>query len=317
MIGPFSRRQRARRQAAVWAVRRADGPSPQEAEFSAWLARHPSHPELYHAFDQTWRDPILTEAVTATRPFAAPRLRAAPFSAAALAAGFACLLLIVGLLGLSGVQRMVEPTLRFETSVGHTLSTRLADGSQIELNGDSALTVTIHDDRRSLVLERGQGYFDVAQDARRPLTIRAGDAVIDVVGTAFDLDITDNQVSLAVYRGRVDFYTRGDPLSRQAAGAGQRLHLAGAQIRRDADFDPNGGDWRNGWLETDDITLADLVLHMNRLSTQKIEIAEPRLRNLLVAGRLRIGEPDQLLNKLAGMHHFHVKQADGKLQLVL
>jgi transmembrane sensor len=316
MISWFSRERRAREDAARWAIRRSEDASDPDGRFAAWLARDPSHAALYQACSETWADPVLAEALSAMRPVRlarAPRQSTLPM---AVAAAFTSLLIVAGFLVKFYLPGIVEPAPEhFETRAGESLSRQLADGSRIELNGDSALTVALSGRQRSLVLERGEAFFDVAHDPKRPLTVTAGSARVTVLGTAFDVDLSRSEVGLAVYRGKVDFAQRDDAQLHMLVTAGQRASLTDGSLRRETDFNPEGGDWRSGWLDSDGMTLAQLVEHLNRLSPRPIEITEPRLQSLRIAGRLHIAEPDQLLTRLAGLYHFHVREKDGRILL--
>ena len=58
-------------------------------------------------------------------------------------------------------------TLNVATDAGETRQLDLPDGSHVALNFNSTLQVR-YPRRRELVLNQGEGYFDVAPDARRP-----------------------------------------------------------------------------------------------------------------------------------------------------
>ena len=59
-------------------------------------------------------------------------------------------------------------TLNVATDAGETRQLDLPDGSHVALNFNSTLQVRYYPRRRELVLNQGEGYFDVAPDARRP-----------------------------------------------------------------------------------------------------------------------------------------------------
>ena len=73
------------------------------------------------------------------------------------------------------------------TATGESRTVTLADGSQVNLSGGSAIGVDITSEERRVRLLSGEAFFDVAHDAARPFTVEAGEARIVVLGTAFDV----------------------------------------------------------------------------------------------------------------------------------
>ena len=105
------------------------------------------------------------------------------YVAGALAAGVAAVLLLAPL-------RSGE---RHTTAIGEQVTVRLDDGSKIQLNTDSELSVRFSKAERRLVLERGQAFFDVAHDPARPFVVDAGKASVRALGTRFDVRRGDGE----------------------------------------------------------------------------------------------------------------------------
>ncbi|WZB75485.1 FecR domain-containing protein [Achromobacter insuavis] len=62
----------------------------------------------------------------------------------------------------------------YRTGIGERRRIVLADGSALELGSDTALSVHFDSRQRQLTLHRGQAYFQVAADAARRFSVRAG-----------------------------------------------------------------------------------------------------------------------------------------------
>lgn len=82
----------------------------------------------------------------------------------------------------------------------------LEDGSKITMNAASTLRFQLPftPAKREVSLE-GEGYFEVAHDARRPFTVNAGAAKIEVLGTVFNVRnyASDGQVTTSLMSGRI------------------------------------------------------------------------------------------------------------------
>lgn len=205
---------------------------------------------------------------------------------------------------------------RYETPRGQQRAIRLADGSGLRLSGATRVVVTFAADRRDVQLDRGEAYFDIVHDAARPFTVHAGASGARVLGTAFDVDLRRGQVELAVYRGAIRFGRDGADQAAVVVKAGWRSHFDGLAAASPRRFDVARQDWRQGWLDTEDMRLGDLVDALNRQGGPLVETPPPALADMPVAGRFRLDDPAQLLNAIGAAYGFTVKREGDQLRLV-
>ncbi|PVM87147.1 FecR family protein [Caulobacter endophyticus] len=308
---------RARRTAALWAARRMDPAFHDEAGFEAWKSDDPANAQ---AFDQVWgvnQDSALTEAMRLSEQRrAAGRRRAGPI--AALAGGvLACGLAVA--LAWPQLQLMTVTPVAFETARGEHRAIALADGTKVVLDGDTRLEVRLGVGRREVALSKGEAFFDVAHDEARPFTVKTAAGSARVLGTAFDLEVSDERgperLELSVHRGRVRLAPDGLIRRTAVLTPGQRAFATEGRLSKVRTFDPSADDWRSGWLETDGVSLGRLVERLNRASDRRIVIADTELARQRVAGRFRMDEPAALVRNLALVHGFEVREGQGGLVL--
>src|SRR5690606_21197340 len=82
----------------------------------------------------------------------------------------------------------------------------LADSTVVWLNGESRLRYgSNYGGRdRQVWLDYGEAFFDVRPDAGKPFTVHTGELEVNVLGTAFNVDIdTAGDVAVGVRRGKV------------------------------------------------------------------------------------------------------------------
>lgn len=91
----------------------------------------------------------------------------------------------------------------YETALGEHRTVVLDDGSRVDLNTATHLTVHLSRDRRAVALETGEVLFEVAPDPARPFVVTAGALRIRDIGTRFDVDRRPERVTVAVLEGRV------------------------------------------------------------------------------------------------------------------
>src|SRR5690606_12155282 len=91
----------------------------------------------------------------------------------------------------------------FATAKGERRTVRLADGSTITLNTDSAIRVGYVADRRLVRLLRGQALFEVARDPHRPFVVQAGAKQVTALGTIFEVRLAAERMKVMVVEGKV------------------------------------------------------------------------------------------------------------------
>src|SRR5262249_2994594 len=91
----------------------------------------------------------------------------------------------------------------YRTGFGERRFWRLAGGSRLSLDAQTAVKVQYSSDFRALRLLRGQARFDVAHDARRPFQVQAGDRAVLATGTAFNVDLLGDQLYVTLLEGHV------------------------------------------------------------------------------------------------------------------
>ena len=90
----------------------------------------------------------------------------------------------------------------------------LVDGTKVTLQPGSSIkhTVFLQKDKREVFLE-GDGFFEVAKDAKRPFYVFAHDIVLRVLGTSFNVTTNkhNGNITVIVKTGRVSVYKKTNP----------------------------------------------------------------------------------------------------------
>ena len=93
------------------------------------------------------------------------------------------------------------------------LYTTLPDGTQVTLNNHSTLEYNTEfgEEKRKIVLQ-GEAFFDVTENKNIPLQVLAGPLVVEVKGTAFNVNAYkyNAEVQVVLLRGSVEVSRRGD-----------------------------------------------------------------------------------------------------------
>lgn len=97
----------------------------------------------------------------------------------------------------------------------------LGDGSSIILKPRSSLEFPrVFDSNYREVRITGEGFFEVAKDAKRPFLVHADKLITKVLGTSFIIRAFDNEknVFVQVKTGKVSVYTESDAIANKSKG---------------------------------------------------------------------------------------------------
>ncbi|MBO9560038.1 MAG: FecR domain-containing protein [Caulobacter sp.] len=303
-------------EAAIGWLVRLQGESVTEQDwldFDAWLTASPTHAQAYDAvlaFDQgldldtrfARAEPVaapLTPPLTAKVIPLRPTRRAWAWSAgAAIAAAFVAGAVLVPSKGLIGGR---ETT--YVTGVGERRAIALEDGSRIDMNAASRVTVRYDRHARRIKMDDGQVFFDVAKDSNRPFLIAAGDTQVRVVGTQFDVRRRDGQVGVKVQRGLVEVRPNmASDATPFRLRPGQGLSHQEGQTD-DAKLQPVAVEeiagWRQGRLIYRDQPLSQIAGDMNRLFPRPVKLGDARTANMRLSGVLIVDEQDAMVDRLS------------------
>lgn len=152
----------------------------------------------------------------------------------------------------------------YVATAGDQSTVSLTDGTTVSLNSGSALDVEYTEGAREVVLARGEAFFDVTHNPKRPFIVQAGATRVRVLGTAFSVRRLEDGdgVLVTVERGRVEVRagesaTVLQPNERVRSREGTLGGVEAANPYTDL-------AWRRGRLIIEDQPLADVVQELNR-----------------------------------------------------
>ncbi len=198
---------------------------------------------------------------------------------------------------------------RFETAVGEQRSVELPDGSVIFLNTRSRLTVHFSQQARDLRLVSGEALFKVARDPKRPFRVDIGTAIVQAVGTQFNIYRRPGATTVSVLEGRIKVSDKrggGSPGESPASTAslvgGQEASVTadGRVTRMTSVNNANVTAWRQRQLVFSRDRLADVAAEFNRYNqSPRIRIEGDEARERKLTGIFDADDPESLVLFLA------------------
>jgi transmembrane sensor len=328
---------RINEQAGAWLARRDsdDWSDEDQQEFTRWLAESYRHRVAYLRLEHVWEESRRLKTLAAGRtageipppgtptlsPFFEPPAkpaetaeRTAPMAPEkraplrsgrnAFAALAASLLLVLGAGSLWWVASHSGST--YHTPVGGLESVPLSDGSRVTLNTDTVIQVAVTKTERSVRLEKGEAFFEVTKDPKRPFVVTAGAKQVVAVGTRFSVYRNGDAVRVVVEEGTVRMEDRLLP-----AGAIARASDAGVLVKQEPLPEAREAlSWRSGVLVFRDVTLADAIAEFNRYNKRKVLIEDPAVASYRIAGTFRATNAEAFVRLLEQGYPLHVAERE-------
>jgi transmembrane sensor len=207
-----------------------------------------------------------------------------------------------------------------DTPIAQTIEQVLPDGSRLTLGGASRVLVRYGVFTRSVSLERGEAFFDVAH-GRRAFAVHAAGTEVIVHGTKFEVRLdTAGLTRVSVADGTVAVGTAD---SRASAAVtlrrGQAVEVDDrGQVSTVQQFDPaQVGAWKHGQLVYRGAMLSTVTADFSRYSARQIVVNDPAIATLRVTGLFRTDNLDDALRSLESVLPVKVVAAASDVYIVL
>jgi transmembrane sensor len=280
-------------------LRDTDATDADRRRFADWLAADPAHGRAWAETGQLWARmdavvPVLRQrdAWNEQRRQSAPLLSRRSWLRQAAAAA-----LVVG--GIAGYAVSTDYFADHRTGTGERRSLGLADGSTVELDADSVLSVAFSAGQRRVTLHRGRAFFQVTSDAARPFIVAANGGEVRALGTAFDVKIAPaGVVHVAVSEHAVAVSIGGESVQLNEGDAleyGSGPHVIGPVSRIDI---ASRLGWRQNRLFFQEAPLREVVADLERYRPGRIFIADDDLADLPVTGFFHSSQTDAALQTI-------------------
>lgn len=292
--GAIDTQKKRNREAADWILRNGNpNQSPADrARFKEWLEQDPENCRTYSAAERLMgdarraiqSDPALTNIDVRPRNMAKP---------------ITLTLLMIALA--TGVFFALDGPLRLQADMiagTDEMPVRtLEDGSVVQLNASSAITVDFTEERRVIRLLHGQAFFQVAHAPERPFTVVAGEAKVTALGTAFDVRYGNDDTEVTVTENAVQIEFEGQHAGSVRVTQGEQAIFDYAN--KETVVLPVDGlvalAWKRGQIAVDNAPLSYVVEEMNRHFYGRIVVAGSALANRRVSGTIKVADTDDAL----------------------
>ncbi len=168
------------------------------------------------------------------------------------------------------------------TKAGERSQFRLPDGTLVHLNAGSSLVFpkAFGSNQRAVEL-KGEAFFDVKRDEKRPFTIASGTLTTTVLGTSFNIKAYPGETKEEVWvlTGKIKVQPQRDKHSRSAEqvlipNQGVVFDRTTRQITKKELDVRDAVAWREGWLIFESEKLEDVLRELERWYGVEFEIQD-------------------------------------------
>lgn len=281
--------------AATWYVRLNSAP-PTEADHQAWrhwLAANPQHARAWARVEKLqsqWAGLPVDVSLSTLAGVRAQR------RAVLKTLG---LLLAMGGSGWLATQQVPYRAMLADqrTATGQRRHVRLDDGTQLDLNTDSAVDILFNAELRLIRLHRGEILVQTAHDSR-PFIVEAPQGSVRALGTRFSVRCGPTSSEVCVLEKAVELRPLNHPSRVQRLEAGQQAHFDRDQISAVTPTPPGVGAWRQGMLTVIEWRLGDFIAELSRYRPGVLRCS-PAVAHLRLSGAFRIDDTDTILENLS------------------
>jgi transmembrane sensor len=270
-----------------------------QAQLDAWLAESALHEVAYLrliGIANSAEDLFSLRAPRQARSVAdeAARILARRFGFPLL---IAASIALIGALGYPFVASLMQPPDRaFSTEIGDHTLLKFADGTEVELNTDSAMRYRMTTAERIVWLEKGEAWFRIAHNAANPFTVVVGKHRVTDLGTEFAVHRDGDDVEVRLMSGRAMLNTAGASTTMLVPGDDALATPVSVSVTRKTPQElADELAWRRGWLVFRKTTLADVVREFNRYNETKLVIADPSIAADKISANVKTNDYESFL----------------------
>lgn len=223
-----------------------------------------------------------------------------------------------------------------ETKYAEHDNIALPDGSTITLGAKSLVSVAYSKNQRRIILKRGEAYFEVAKDSKRPFIVKSGNRSITAIGTAFNVtrytetervvvtvtegivEVAENIAPITKNRIKIPVDVQQDPLSATLT-AGQQLSYDKINQTDVVNTNPEVATaWKKGSFQYVGEKLDFVIADLNRYSATPIIIADKRIDGYIFVGTVYVDRINNWLTGITNIFPIKIRKlSDGRILLML
>ncbi|CAL4869596.1 hypothetical protein MMA231_03888 (plasmid) [Asticcacaulis sp. MM231] len=174
----------------------------------------------------------------------------------------------------------------------------LKDGTEITLSAGGQIRSRIGASKREIDLVRGDAYFAVTHDEKRPLTVTTSSHRAVDLGTEFNITQTGDAYRLTLVSGAVRIENLKTGYASDLKPGQSYIDQAGHERISD-DAPARVSSWARGHLAFEDASLSDVGVAFQRLTGRRLIFTTPAVARLHLSGTVNLDNVDRASQALS------------------
>ena len=296
----------------------------EQARLRKWLNEDPKHQEYYNSIESSWnsnpgplvntpyffdydsglrnlRSKLAEEQVKSKQNEYKRRSNNSVYTWA-IAASVMLVVFSISLFTALNIWEGSTSLTTYETSDFEQRIITLSDGSVVRLNRSSKVEIEQNlNDGIHIVRLEGEAFFDVADDPHRLFKIQVDDAIVQVLGTSFNVK-GGEKVMVAVQDGLVSFRHKDHEVGNAARLSAGDLGLMFAD-EREIMIEEKGIEnylsWKNGYLRFEEMPFTQVITQLERIYGISHELADSSVADHTLTVYTERMEMEEVLETIA------------------
>ena len=196
-----------------------------------------------------------------------------------------------------------------------TLTQNLPDGSAVILNKKSSLSFVggLFNKTRQVKL-KGEAFFKVSANKKKPFIIDVNNIQVTVVGTAFNVKSEGDETIVVVESGIVKVNNQQDSVQ-LTAGEKVATHKNQLHLKKEENKGKLYNYYYSNELVCNNTPLSELVAVLNEKFKTNIVVSDPALRSLPISTTFKNESLQEILNVIAETFKIKVAYGQGIIKL--
>ncbi|WP_418179644.1 FecR family protein [Aliarcobacter lanthieri] len=212
-------------------------------------------------------------------------------------------------------------TQSYHTAFNTVKNDLLPDGTKISVDTNTKLSVSYFNNRRKVLLENGQAFFEVAKDENKPFIIDSGKTKIEVVGTKFEVRNLDNITTVNVKEGavKVSFDTSTIRPNKDISilKQGDKVIISDIGVLQYIGKTPleEIAPWKHDEIIFSKTTLKEAFKSFSRYQNLEIDFKNKKFEDKLFSGKFNTLEVDRFIFAIQKIYPIKVIKNGNKVEI--
>jgi len=175
------------------------------------------------------------------------------------------------------------------TEKGQRSKLILPDSSIVWLNSDTKLSYNYSSKNKRTIILKGQGFFSVVHNKKRPFIVQCGDIKVNVLGTKFDVSAYPqyDKISVALQSGKILLNNDRNTLDlKLISGEVADYNVKEKKINIHKENVKELTSWKNGELRFKNDPMKLVIEKLERWYNIEIEVKDPQVYKSVFTGAI-------------------------------